>query len=94
MLSGNVFISVGLHNIKDHQLITFETNRFLHDYFVHDDDSSIVIEKEFLEQELLERGDELALDYVIEIFEQFQWNNPPRQVLSEDQKKLRSYRLH
>ncbi len=94
VLSGNVFISVGLHNIKDHQLITFETNRFLHDYFVHDDDSSIVIEKEFLEQELLERGDELALDYVIEIFEQFQWNNPPRQVLSEDQKKLRSYRLH
>ena len=90
VFSGEVFISIGLHNIEDHQLISFEANRWLEDNYVYDNDSPIIIEKEYPEQDLLEKGDELARDYVIEIFEQFQWNNPSRQMLSEDQKKLRS----
>jgi hypothetical protein len=93
MLSPRAFISVSLHNIKDHQLATWGGRRFLEDSFVYSADTPIVIEREIPEQELVAKPDEFALDYVINIFEHFQWNNPPRQVLGEDQKKLRERRL-
>jgi len=93
MLSPKAFVSVGLHNIKDHQLATFDASRFLGDNYVYSADAPIIIEREIPEQELVAKPDEFALDYVINIFERFQWSNPLRQVLSEDQKRLRERRL-
>jgi len=92
VLNPKIFVSIGLYNIKDHQLATFDMNRFLSDDYVYTTDVPIIIEKEISEQDLVANPDKFALDYIVEIFERFQWNNPPRQVLSEDQKKLRSFR--
>lgn len=93
VLNPKAFISIGLHNIKDHQLTAFDASRLLRDDYVYTTDDPIVIEKEIPEQDLIAKPDAFALDYIVEIFERFQWNNPPRQVLSEAQKKLRSFRL-
>jgi len=51
------------------------------------------IEKEIPQHELVTNPDDFALNFVIEIFERFNWNNPPRQILAEDQKRLRERRL-
>jgi hypothetical protein len=96
ILNPKAFISVGVHNIRDYQLIALDRTRLhfgLFTNYVHASESPIVIEREISEQELVSKPDEFALDYVIHIFELFQWNNPPRQVLSEYQKKLREGRL-
>ena len=93
VLGPNTFISIGLHNVKDHQLTSFSINRMLGDNFVNTSDNPIIIDREIPEQDLVSEPDEFALDFVIEIFERFQWNNPPRQVFGEDQKKLRERRL-
>jgi len=86
------FISIGLYNMENHQLATFG-GRFLPDNYAYTTNDPIVIEKEIPQQELISRPDEFALDFIVEIFERFNWNNPLRQALSEDQKCLRERRL-
>ena len=86
-------ISIGLHNMGDHQLAAFDSRRFMPDWYVRASDEPILIEKEVSEQDLITNKDELALDVVVEIFENFNWNEPPRHILAEDQKKLRERRL-
>ncbi|MBA7587009.1 hypothetical protein ES708_29019 [subsurface metagenome] len=96
ILGPKAFISVGVHNIRDYQLIALDRTRLhfgLFSNYVHASEHPIVIEKEIPEQELVAKPDEFALDYAINIFERFQWSNPPRQVFSEYQKKLRERRL-
>jgi hypothetical protein len=94
-LNPKAFVSIGLHNVKDHQLTSFDVRRSisLRDDYVYTTDVPIVIEKEIPQQDLIAKPDDFALDYIVEMFERFQWNNPPRQVLSEAQKKLRTFRL-
>lgn len=95
VLNPAAFVSIGLHNVKDHQLTAFDASRSLalSDDYVHTTDSPIVIEREIPNHDLIAKNDEFALDYIVEMFERFQWNNPPRQVLIEAQKKLRTFRL-
>lgn len=93
IFSPKAFISISLHNIKDHQLVTYGGSRFLRNDYVHSTDTPILIEQEISDQDLVSKSDEFALDYIVNIFERFQWNNPPRQAFSEDQKKLREHRL-
>lgn len=92
ILRPSASISIGLYNIKDHELASFGSGR-LHGNYVYTASDPIVIEKEIPQLELVSTPDEFALDFVVDIFERFQWNNPPRQVLSEDQKRLRERRL-
>ena len=93
ILRPSVFISIGLHNMKAHQLATFGGKRLLPDNYVYATNDPIVIEKEIPQQELISKPDEFALDFIVEIFERFNWNNPPRQILNEDQRRLRERRL-
>jgi len=93
ILRPSAFISIGLYNIKDHELVSFDFNRHLHDGYVYVGDDPIIIEKEIPQQELVTNPDDFALDFIIEIFERFNWNNPPRQILAEDQRRLRERRL-
>lgn len=96
ILGPKAFISVGMHNVRDYQLIALDQTRLhfgLFSNYIHASEQPIVIETEIPEQELVTKPDEYALDYMINIFERFQWNNPPRQVFSEVQKKLRERRL-
>lgn len=93
VLRPSAFISIGLYNMGDHQLEPFKANRFFPDNYVFTTNTPIVIEKEIPQNELISNYDDFALDFVVEIFEHFNWNNPPRQTLSEDQKRLRQRRL-
>jgi hypothetical protein len=92
ILYPSAFVSVGLYNMEDHQLTTFG-GRSLPDYYVYKMNEPIVVEREIPQTELVGKPDEFALDFVIEIFERFGWDDPPRQILSEDQKRLRERRL-
>ena len=87
------FVSIELHNMGNHQLATFGGRRCLPDDYVYTTNDPIVIEKEIPQQELISKPDEFALDLIVEIFERFSWNNPPRQILREDQKRLRERRF-
>ena len=87
------FISIGLHNMKGHELTSLNSSRLLDENFVYTADEPIIIEKEIPQQELVAAPDNFALDFIIEIFERFNWNNPSRQMLAEDQKRLRERRL-
>lgn len=93
ILRPSAVISVGLYNMENHQLETFSANRMLFNEYVCPTNDPIIMEKEIPQHELVTRPDEFALDFVIEIFERFSWNNPSRQILSEDQKRLRERRL-
>lgn len=88
-----VFISIGLHNMKDHELTSFSSTRYLDEGFVYAIDAPIVVEREIPQSELLAKPDDFAVDFIVEIFERFNWNNPSRQMLREDQKRLRERRL-
>jgi hypothetical protein len=93
ILRPSAFISIGLHNINGHELTSFSASRFLDEGFLYTTDEPILIEREIPEQQLVADPDNSALDFIAEIFERFNWNNPSRQILSEDQKRLRQRRL-
>ncbi len=93
VLQPSAFVSISLHNVAGHQLVSFGFNRLHSAEFVVKHDQPIVVGKEFSLQDLVSRTDELALDAIVEIFEQFNWNNPPRHIFAEDQKRLRERRL-
>lgn len=93
ILRPSAFISIGLHNIKDHELASFSASRFLPDGYVYTTDDPIIIEEEVPQQKLATNPDDLALNFITEIFERFNWDNPPRNMLAEDQKRLRERRL-
>ena len=50
--------------------------------------SEIIFEKEYVEQEIKEKSKDLALDAIVFIFQRFNWNNPPIEVIKSDQKRL------
>jgi hypothetical protein len=93
ILHPSAFISIGLHNIKDHELVSFNASRFMPDGYVYVTDEPIIMEKEISQQELVTNPDNLALNFIVEIFERFNWSNPSRKILAEDQKRLRERRL-
>ena len=93
LLRPKAFVSVQLHNMNDHQLETFGASRILFNEYVRTSDNPVVFEREATEDELISSGDQLALDLAVEIFENFNWNDPPRQVFAEDQRKLRERRF-
>ena len=93
LLRPKAFISVQLNNMNDHQLEMFDISRMLFREYVCTSINPIVFEREVTEDELISNGDHLALDLAIEVFENFNWNDPPRQVFAEDQRKLRERRF-
>lgn len=93
ILDPSASISIGLHNMNDHELSTFSASRLLFDHYVRTSKEPIIFETEVSIQDLITHTDEKALDAVTEIFENFNWNNPPRHVFAEDQRKLRERRL-
>ena len=93
LLRPKALISVQLHNMNDHQLEMFDASRILFREYVRLSSNPVVFEREVTEDELISSGDQLALDLAVEIFENFNWNDPPRQAFTEDQRKLRERRF-
>ncbi len=86
-------VSVQLFNMNDHQLEMFSASRILFHEYVRTSANPIVFEREVTEDDLISNTDALALDLAIEVFENFNWDSPPRQVFAEDQRRLRERRL-
>lgn len=73
--------------MKDRRLTFFEPGRSLFDEYVC---KIIDLKKErnVTVDELLGRGHEMSLDHTIWILERFNWPQPPKQILVEDQQKF------
>ena len=93
VLRPKAFVSVQLHNMNDHQLEMFDASRNFFREYVRKSDNPILFEREITEDEIISNTDGLALDLAVEVFENFNWNNPPRHVFAEDQRKLRERRF-
>lgn len=87
-----LYLNIELNRMKNRRLIMLDRRRFLFrdypctiDHLPHSNTISI--------EDILGKAHNLALDHTIWIFERFNWDSPPRNVLEEDQKKLLERRL-
>jgi len=87
-----LYLNIELHGMKNRRLIFLDRRRiFFHDYICginslpHSNTISI--------EDILGNAHDLALDHAIWIFERFNWDSPPREVLKEDQKRFLERRL-
>ncbi len=87
-----VSIEIGLHGTNGRQLVSLDPSRdLLSVYTSHEPEIVKSIEVGF--EELLGSARELALDHAIYVFERFNWSEPPRTVLADDQLRLLERRL-
>lgn len=92
-LYGNgVEIEIGLHNSNGRVLVT-ESNRgpLFDTYKCHPKD--VNLKKRLSSEQIITEGRVVAIDLLVELFNRFNWNNPPRGVFEEDQRKLLSRQI-
>lgn len=87
--TNDVNVEISLRNIKDRKLIVWDPRRapLFNDYKCFASQyifSSRLVTRE----EILTNFQDIALSYAIELFVQFQWENPPIEVFKQDQKNL------
>ncbi len=92
VLSSGAKISIKLAGTQSRDLVFEQGSRYLPGRYVCDL-PEITFERTYGEPELRGEARELALTAAVHIYERFNWNDPPRQVFSEDQKKLLERRL-
>lgn len=90
--NNQVQIHISLNNIKGYKLFYWERGRHLHREYVSEI-PSIKAETILDVDELIARGHEEAVSLTSNIFERFNWNNPPKKLFIEEQKKLLERRL-
>ena len=92
VLQPQLQISVKLEGMRSRQLFSWDTFPYLSGSYICEIDE-ILFEKQFSTAEIIAAGHEEALKTAVYIFERFGWQNPPRQILAEDQRKLLERRL-
>lgn len=92
IFTSSIKIKIELHNIKQYQLFFWQRDRDLADAYITSL-NEIKMESVLAIEELLTKGQEEALNKTIHLFERFNWNNPPRGILLEEQNKLLERRL-
>jgi len=85
-------IKISIKGVKNFQLFFWDRLRVLHDAYISGIDE-INFESVMTIDDLLANGHDEALNKAISVFERFNWNNPPQNILAEDQKKLLERRL-
>ena len=83
-------ISIQLHSIKGYELFFWE--RILNRQYLAEIDQ-IILDSELGIEELIATGHDEAIKKTIHFLECFNWNNPPKEILIEEQKKLLEKRL-
>lgn len=86
-LQGSISISVELLQVKSRILTVLDFRRAWWGYYPSEEDN-LKHTKEVPVAELIGNSPELALDAAIWVFHRFQWNDPNRTVLQNDQQKL------
>jgi hypothetical protein len=87
LLGDECKISITLHGTKNRQLVILDPARHVWDEYKSELES-ISREISISTAELMAKSAELSLDHTIWVFQRFNWDNPPRDVLLGDQKKL------
>ena len=87
LLGNNCKISVALHKTRGRTLRMLDRGRILSGTYTTTLDS-IPRDVTVSVEELMGKSVELALDHTIWVFQRFNWDNVPRTVLQEDQRKL------
>ena len=80
-------ILVILHGMKNRRLVTTEIRRSLSDNYLCRIEN-ITLNREIAVDEIITARNELAVDAMCYVFERFNWREPPRRVLEEEQGKL------
>lgn len=92
ILDSGVYISIQLCRIKNYRLFLWDPFRSLNGIYISDT-PKINLESTKGTEELLAKGHEEAINQTISLFERFNWIDPPREIMVEEQKKLLERRL-
>ena len=80
-------LSIQLNGMKNRILQTLDFRRILFRTYICDIEE-ITDDRKFSVEEIITKPYDLALDHTIRIFAQFNWMDPPREILKQDQKKF------
>ncbi len=90
----SVHIEITLEKVKNRMLYVENLNRDLHrPYVCSFSEDKIVMAFDLNKNDLISNYAELALDSVIKLFGYFNWENPSRAILNDDQLKFLEKRL-
>lgn len=90
----SIHIEITLHKVKDRMLYVEDAGRDLHrPYVCSFADDKIVMTFDLNRSDLISNYAELALDNTIKLFGYFNWENPSKQILEDDQRKFLERRL-
>ena len=81
-----IILSIELNGIKDRRIVTFDFGRSIYDHISKSE--KIIINKETTYSELVQKKRTFAIEDTIRIFEAFNWDDVPRQVLENEQEKF------
>ncbi len=87
LFNGTCFMSITLHGMKDRKLTFFDSRRFLFNGYTCNI-PDLKREKNITIDELLGKGDKIALNHTIWILNRFNWLEPPIERLEEEQQKF------
>jgi hypothetical protein len=92
VLQSGAQISIRLMGMRDRQLFFWPSyNKSEIRYYCDQDE--IHIKEELSVEEIIATGRDKALDAATDILKMFHWENPPRSILAEDQRKFLERRL-
>jgi len=87
-------IIIELYDVKDRMLFIWDWGRsLLSPYICNLQDGKISFSEIYKKDDLIAQFNSYSLEKIIKIFQMFGWENPNKQVLREDQKKLLERRL-
>jgi hypothetical protein len=87
-----IYIEIGLFGTSGRRLVSLDPERDLRDdYICYEQD--LVRSRELPSDQLLGMVSELSLEHALWVFERFNWQKPPKQVLHDVQKQLLERRL-
>jgi hypothetical protein len=80
-------VSITLHGMKNRRLVTFDIRRSLYDNHICNI-QNIQLSRKISVSEMIGTSNDLAIDDTYRTFERFNWLEPPKQVLQEEQREF------
>ena len=87
LFSDGLNISITLNNMLNRQLFFYDPYQaFFDDHLCKID--SFEIKRDFSNQEIVTNSDNFAIEFVVNIFDRFNMDHPPIELLKSEQRKL------
>lgn len=87
LLTPAAYINISLNGARDRMLFFWDWRRHLRGRYISRVDT-IPLESTLPPDELIATGHDVALNKTVELLNKFNWNDVPREVLAEQQRKL------